>query len=325
MVASGVEAVEIVGYHENGQAQSALQGPDQFVKVTGADGIEARGRLIEEHQFGVERQRAGQRHALDHAAGQFRGKTAGDFGAQPHHAELGDRDFVEQALRDVEIFAHRELDILPHRQRGKQGALLEQDAPAPLDPASRGGIGGVEIDPEHLDTAADLGNEADDGAGQHRLAGSGRTDEAQDLAALHVEIEPVQNLGGAEPYRDVAHPDDGVGNFRRHRHIPIEAKKIANTPSITMTKKIPCTTEEVVCCPSDSALPSTARPSTQATIPITAAITGALTMPTMKARIGSAMISASIRGKTRTSIGSNPMVRSASISSRIFIEPSSAV
>ena len=37
------------------------------------------------------------------------------------------------------------------------------------------------------------------------------------------------------------------------------------------------------------------------------------------------MISASIRGRIKTSIGSKPMVRSASISSRIFIEPSSAV
>ena len=51
---------------------------------------------------------------------------------------------------------------------------------------------------------------------------------------------------------------------------------------MTMTKKIPCTTEDVVCCPSDSALPSTASPSTQATMPITAAITGALMMPTVK-------------------------------------------
>jgi hypothetical protein len=32
-----------------------------------------------------------------------------------------------------------------------------------------------------------------------------------------------------------------------------------------------------------------------------------------------------MRGSTNTSTGSNPMVRSASISSRIFIEPSSAV
>ena len=108
------------------------------------------------------------------------------------------------------------------------------------------------------------------------------TDEAEDFAALDVEIEAVEHLGRAELHRDVANPDDGVGCFRRHRHIPIEAKKIANTPSITMTKKIPFTTDEVVCWPSDSALPCTASPSTQATMPITAAITGALMMPTVK-------------------------------------------
>ena len=210
------------------------------------------------------------------------GKAVGDFRLQSHHAELGDRDLVQQALGDVEIFAHRELDVLPHRQRGKQRALLEQDAPAALDAAPRPRVGGIEIDAENLDAAAGLGHEPDDGARQHRLAGAGRTDEAEDFAALDVEIEAIQHLGGAELHRDIANPDDGVGYFRRHRHIPIEAKKIANTPSMTMTKKMPFTTDEVVCWPSDSALPCTASPSTQATMPITAAITGALMMPTVK-------------------------------------------
>ena len=40
---------------------------------------------------------------------------------------------------------------------------------------------------------------------------------------------------------------------------------------------------------------------------------------------GKAMTNAIMRGSTSTSTGSTPMVRSASISSRIFIEPSSAV
>src|SRR5579871_1577942 len=70
-VASGIKAVQIVGYHENGQAQSALEGADQFVKVAGADRVEARGRLVQENQFRVERERTRQRHALDHAAGQL--------------------------------------------------------------------------------------------------------------------------------------------------------------------------------------------------------------------------------------------------------------
>jgi hypothetical protein len=62
-----------------------------------------------------------------------------------------------------------------------------------------------------------------------------------------VEIESVENFCLAELHRDIAHPNDGVLCVRSHRHIPIEAKKIANTPSITMTKKIPFTTEDVVC------------------------------------------------------------------------------
>src|SRR6202022_1129183 len=240
-------------------------------------------------------------HALDHAAGEFGRKTVGDFGAQSNHAELGHRDLVEQSLRDVEIFAHRKLDVLPHAERGKQRALLEQDAPAPLDAAPRRGACGVEVDAEHFDAAADLGDEADDGAGQHRFAGAGRTDEAQNFAALDVEIEPVQHLGRAELHRDIANPDDGVGDFRRHRHIPIEAKKIANTPSMTMTKNIPFTTEDVVCCPSDSALPCTASPSTHATIPITAAITGALMIPTVKWSIEIAS-----RSRSRNASGATP-------------------
>ena len=43
-----------------------------------------------------------------------------------------------------------------------------------------------------------------------------------------------------------------------------------------------CVARSTNCSPSDSALPCTASPSTQATIPITAAITGALMMPTVK-------------------------------------------
>ncbi len=47
-----------------------------------------------------------------------------------------------------------------------------------------------------------------------------------------------------------------------------------------MTRKIDLTTELVVLVPSDSALPCTCRPSTQATSPMTSAMNGALIMPT---------------------------------------------
>ena len=79
--------------------------------------------------------------------------------------------------------------------------------------------------------------------------------------------------------------------------MPIEAKKMANSPSRTMTRKIDFTTEAVVCRPSDSALPFTLRPAVQATIPITTAMNGALIMPTLKCVIEIA----SLRRATKTS------------------------
>src|SRR2546429_834650 len=300
-VAGRIKAVEVVGYHENRQAQSTLQGAHQFVEVPGADRIEPRGRLVEEHQFGIERERARQRHAFDHAAGEFGWIAIGDLGPQAYHAELGHHDLVEQPLRDLEIFAHRKLDVLPHGERGEQRALLKQDAPAALDTAALGGTRRIEIDAEHLDVSTELGHETDDGARQHRFSGARRADEPKDFAALDVEVEPVEHPCLAELHGDVANPDDGVGNFARHGHIPIDAKKMANTPSITITKKIPFTTEDVVCWPSDSALPCTASPSTQATMPMTAAMTGALMIPTMKWSIEMAS-----RSRSRKASGSTP-------------------
>src|SRR6516162_6068688 len=67
-----------------------------------------------------------------------------------------------------------------------------------------------------------------------------------------------------------------------HYYIPIDAKKTANRPSSTMTRKIDFTTDVVVCLPRDSALPLTRRPSLQAMMPITSAMNGALMMPTSK-------------------------------------------
>ncbi len=43
---------------------------------------------------------------------------------QSDHLELGDRDLVHQLLRQNEILAQRKLDVLSHRQRREQRALL---------------------------------------------------------------------------------------------------------------------------------------------------------------------------------------------------------
>ena len=70
-VADGEQAVEIVGHHEDGEAQRLLQRADEIVEVAGRDRIEARGRLVEKDDLGIERERARERDALGHAAGKL--------------------------------------------------------------------------------------------------------------------------------------------------------------------------------------------------------------------------------------------------------------
>src|SRR6188768_4251996 len=92
----------------------------------------------------------------------------------------------------------------------------------------------------------------------------------------------VEHRLAAEADHEVTDADRELVLRYIHRHIPIEAKKIANKPSSTITRKIDFTTDVVVCWPSDSALPLTRSPSLQATIPITSAMNGAFRMPTSK-------------------------------------------
>src|SRR5689334_10405547 len=52
-VAGRIKTIQIMGYHENRQAQSTLQGPDEFVEIAGADRVETRCRLVEKHQLRI--------------------------------------------------------------------------------------------------------------------------------------------------------------------------------------------------------------------------------------------------------------------------------
>src|SRR5271170_4797303 len=69
---------------------------------------------------------------------------------------------------------------------------------------------------EELDAAAALGNKADDGAQQHRLAAAGRTDDAEDLAALEVEREVIEHGLLAETDHEIAGSDHHLVGFGAH-------------------------------------------------------------------------------------------------------------
>src|SRR5487761_2284444 len=277
----GIHAGEIMGHHEHRQAQRSLQGLDQRVEIAGSDRIKARGRLGEKNDRRIERPRAGQRHTLGHAARQLGGKLVGVLRRQADHFKLGDRDLVHQRLRQRQIFAQRELDILPHGKRRKQRALLEQDAPSPGGALVAAIPGSPDSGAQDLDLAASPRNEPDNGSHQYRPAAAGSTDQAEDLAPADVERQMVDPDLPAEADHQILDADRELRSRLLHRHIPIDAKNTANSPSSTITRKIDFTTDVVVCLPSDSALPFTRRPSLQATMPIANAMNGALMLPTL--------------------------------------------
>ena len=72
----------------------------------------------------------------------------------------------------------------------------------------------VDVDAEQLDRARTLLGEAEDGPHQHRLAGARGADEAQDLAALDVERQFVEDDIVAEADGDVARRKHDVASPR---------------------------------------------------------------------------------------------------------------
>ena len=64
---------DLVAHHDGGEAELPVQFPDQVVDRVDEDGIEARGRLVEEDDLGLGHERPRDRHALAHAARDLRG------------------------------------------------------------------------------------------------------------------------------------------------------------------------------------------------------------------------------------------------------------
>ena len=54
-IADRKQAVQVMGHHKNGKTEAAPSLPDQFVKGAGGDRIEPRSRLVEKHDFRIER------------------------------------------------------------------------------------------------------------------------------------------------------------------------------------------------------------------------------------------------------------------------------
>ncbi len=68
-VADGVQAVQVVGHHQNRETEAVAKPLHEFVVMRGANRIETGRRLVQEQKLRIEGQGAGEARPLPHAAG----------------------------------------------------------------------------------------------------------------------------------------------------------------------------------------------------------------------------------------------------------------
>src|SRR5690606_3280556 len=264
------------GDQEHAQPEGVAQGENQLIEGGGTDRVEPCGGFVEEQDVGIQRQGAGQGGALDHAAGQLRGKLVAGTRRPPGQCQLHAGQVLGIVPAEPCMLDQRQGDVLGYRQRGEQRPFLEQHAKPAFDQGALLFIQLLEVFAKYLHTARVGPAQADNRAQQYRLAGTRAADHAENLAGMDIQVEIVMHGLGPEAIDQAAYFHQGL---LRLGHQSISMKNSAARASMRMTTKIDCTTLEVVCSPTDSALPLTLKPSMQPMMAIRKANSGALAMP----------------------------------------------
>ena len=178
--------------HDRGGAERVVQLADELPDDRERDRVEPGKGLVIEDEHRVEHQRAGERHAPRHAAGELRGHEP-VRSAQPHGLELHQHEIAHHRLREAGVLAQREGDVLVHAHVGEEGSELEQHAHAPAHPVERMAIEpvhGLARDPHLARGRAQL---ASDDAKERGLAAAARAHDGDDLPARHAQRDSLED------------------------------------------------------------------------------------------------------------------------------------
>ena len=175
--------VEVGRRQEQGEAL-ALETGEELPEVAPRDGVDAGGRLVEDEKLRRVDEGADEGELLLHAAGE----PVGEAVAERRHAYHLEKSVPARGIAAHVVDLGEEGHVLVHGEVAVQRELLRQvaDARGELPPLA----GGVEAAGERL--AGVRLQEAQDHAQRRRLARPVRPDEAEHLAAAHVEA----HLGG---------------------------------------------------------------------------------------------------------------------------------
>jgi hypothetical protein len=174
--------------------------------------VERRGRLVEQHELGVHRQRTGDGHPLLLAPGELRGQLAGLVGDPDPGQQLA-RPLLRLALGLPADLDRAQRDVLQDGPVGEQVEALEDHpdvrAQARERPALRRKRFAVQRDRPRVDRLQPV-----DRAAERRLPRSGRADHHDDLAPVHGQVDVLEDVQVPEvlvdPFEDDERPRAGA-------------------------------------------------------------------------------------------------------------------
>ena len=169
-------------------------------------GVERGGRLVEEHDVRVHRQRAGDGHALLLPAGKLR-RVGVRLVREAHALEQLPRAFGFRGglVELVPVERARIVMFSSHRHVREEVELLEHHADVFTDFVEVGLAVGEEVS-VHLDLSARGRLEEVEAAQEGRFAGAGRPDHADDLPLAHLEVDAPEHLQRAEVLAEALNP-----------------------------------------------------------------------------------------------------------------------
>ena len=185
----------VVGHHHAGHPH-ALDDLDQFQLHLRAQFLVQRAHwLVKQQQLRALGQRAGQGHALALAARQLVRLALGVLGHVHQLQHLGHAGVDLGRGRFVLLQA--ESDVLRHAHVREQGVRLEHHVDRPLVRRHVGDVDAIEVDPPF-----GRAFEACQHAQQGGLAGTGATEQGEDLALADFQGHIVHGYGFVEFFRD---------------------------------------------------------------------------------------------------------------------------
>jgi hypothetical protein len=212
----------LVGHHQHGQIVFPAELADDFQHLADKFGVERRRHLVEQHDLWPHGERTRDGDALLLAAGKLRGVVAllrpepdqfkqvggARFGVRPLHAEHRNRRLDAVLHRghvreQVERLEHH-ADLRP--DLADVIDIRRHQLAVPLHMGER-----LALDPDHAVVDRLQRHQHAQHGG---LARTGRSDDRDLLAALYLEVEPVENGQRAVAFRDVLEADHRLFGHR---------------------------------------------------------------------------------------------------------------